>query len=135
MPRSSAHALVWTIGLIGTALGLVSSVWLTRFADLMLILGSVLVPVGGVFLAHFVVLRFGRSISRTVYRPERLAAFSLAGMAAWALGLVVYRLAAPIGATLPALATSIVVYLLLARFVQRHHTEPRNTQQYRNISL
>ena len=123
VPRSSSTRAVWTIGLIGTALGLVSSVWLTRFADLMLILGSVLVPVGGVFLAHFVVLRRPVDIE-TVYRPERLAAFSLAGMAAWALGFVVYRLAAPIGATLPALATSIVVYLLLAR-VQRHHTEPR----------
>jgi purine-cytosine permease-like protein len=114
VPNSSSTRAVWTIGLIGTALGLVSSVWLTRFADLMLILGSVLVPVGGVFLAHFVVLRRTVDIE-AVYRPERLSAFTLAGMAAWALGFVVYRLAAPIGATLPALATSIVIYLLLSR--------------------
>jgi purine-cytosine permease-like protein len=114
VPRSSSTRAVWTIGLIGTMLGLVSSVWLTRFADLMLILGSVLVPVGGVFLAHFVVLRRPVDIE-AVYRPERLAVFSLAGMAAWALGFVVYRLAAPIGATLPALATSVVTYLLLSR--------------------
>ena len=56
-PRSTGAASVWTIGLIGTALGLISSGWLTRFAELMVLLGSVLVPVGGVFLAHFVVLR------------------------------------------------------------------------------
>jgi nucleobase:cation symporter-1, NCS1 family len=113
VPNSSSTRAVWTIGLIGTALGLVSSVWLTRFADLMLILGSVLVPVGGVFLAHFVVLRRPVDID-IVYRPERLPAFNLAGMLAWGLGFMVYRLAAPIGATLPALATSVVVYIALS---------------------
>jgi NCS1 family nucleobase:cation symporter-1 len=114
VPNSSSIRSVWTIGLIGTALGLISSVWLTRFADLMLILGSVLVPVGGVFLAHFVVLR--RSIDvGLVYQKDRLPAFTLAGMVAWALGFIVYRLAAPIGATLPALGTSVAAYLLLVR--------------------
>ena len=53
-PRSTGAGSVWTIGLIGTALGLISSGWLTRFAELMVLLGSILVPVGGVFLAHFV---------------------------------------------------------------------------------
>ncbi len=38
-----------------------------------------------------------------------------AGVGAWVLGFIVYKLAAPIGATLPALGTSIVVYLLLHR--------------------
>jgi cytosine permease len=56
-PRSTGAGSVWAIGLVGTALGLVSSAWLTGFADLMVLLGSVLVPVGGIFLAHFVVLR------------------------------------------------------------------------------
>ena len=56
-PRSTGAGSVWTIGLIGTALGLISSGWLTRFAELMVLLGSILVPVGGVFLAHFVVLK------------------------------------------------------------------------------
>ena len=50
-PRSTGAGSVWTIGLIGTALGLISTGWLTRFADLMVLLGSILVPVGGVFLA------------------------------------------------------------------------------------
>ena len=114
VPNSSSTRAVWTIGLIGTGLGLISSVWLTRFADLMLILGSVLVPVGGVFLAHFVVLRRPVDIE-IVYRPERLPAFNLAGVTAWVLGFAVYRLAAPIGATLPALAASVVTYVVLSR--------------------
>ena len=105
---------VWTIGLIGTALGLVSSGWLTQFAELMVLLGSVLVPVGGVFLAHFVVLRKPIDVAR-IYDAAALPAFNRAGIVAWIAGFIVYRLAAPIGATLPALATSMIVYALLER--------------------
>jgi len=117
VPRSSSTASVWTIGLIGTALGLASSGWLTQFADLMVMLGSVLVPVGGVFLAHFVLMRRPVNVA-AVYNIREMPAFSIPGMAAWAAGFVVYQLAAPIGATLPALATSIVVYGLMARVRQ-----------------
>jgi len=112
-PRSTGAGSVWTIGLIGTALGLISSGWLTRFAEFMVLLGSILVPVGGVFLAHFVLLRKPIDLAR-IYNPASLAAFNIAGMAAWIAGFVVYKLAAPIGATLPALATSMAVYALLA---------------------
>ena len=117
-PRSTGAGSVWTIGLIGTALGLISSGWLTRFAELMVLLGSILVPVGGVFLAHFVVLKKPIDVAR-VYDPASLPAINIAGMAAWVAGFIVYKLAAPIGATLPALATSMVVYALLANRQQR----------------
>lgn len=112
--RSTGVGTVWTIGLIGTALGLISSGWLTRFAELMTWIGSILVPVGGVFLAHFVILRRRLDID-VVYDVKRLPSISIAGLAAWALGFVVYKLAAPIGATLPALAASIAIYVLLHR--------------------
>ena len=112
--RSTGRGTVWTIGIIGTALGLISSVWLTRFAELMVWLGAILVPVGGVFLAHFVVMRRRVDVN-AVYRTDTLPAFNVAGIAAWLAGFAVYKLAAPIGATLPALATSIVVYVLLHR--------------------
>jgi NCS1 family nucleobase:cation symporter-1 len=110
---SSSAVAVWTIGLIGTALGLVSSVWLTRFADLMVLLGSILVPVGGVFLSHFVLLKKPIEVAR-VYDLALLPAINIAGIAAWLAGFLVYTLAAPIGATLPALATSMAVYALMA---------------------
>jgi purine-cytosine permease-like protein len=113
--RSSGRGTVWTIGILGTALGLMSSIWLTRFAELMMWLGAILVPVGGVFLAHFVVLRQRVDVD-AVYRIEVLPAFNFAGIAAWIAGFVVYKAAAPIGATLPALGSSMAVYLLLRRF-------------------
>ena len=54
-------------------------------------------------------------MSTAVYRIETMPSFNIAGVAAWILGFIVYKLATPIGATLPALGTSIVVYLLLHR--------------------
>lgn len=112
-PRSTGAGSVWTIGLIGTALGLVSSGWLTRFAELMVLLGSILVPVGGVFLSHFVLLRKPIDVAR-IYDHASLPSINVAGITAWLAGFIVYKLATPIGATLPALATSIVAYALLA---------------------
>lgn len=111
--RSTGAGTVWTIGLIGTAIGLLSSGWLTQFAELMVLLGSVLVPVGGIFLAHFVVLRIPIDVIR-IYDSKTSPAFNIAGLAAWVSGFVVYKLAASIGATLPALATSIVVYVVVS---------------------
>jgi len=112
----SSSVAVWTIGIIGTVLGLISSVWLTRFADLMVLLGSVLIPVGGVFLAHFVVLRRPIDLD-AIYDAARLRAFNVAGIAAWLAGFIVYKLAASIGATLPALATSMLVYVAFSRIL------------------
>ena len=112
--RSTGTGSVWTIGIIGTALGLVSSGWLTRFADLMVLLGSVLVPVGGVFLAHFAILKRRLDVAR-IYDAAALPAINTAGIVAWLAGFVAYRLSSSIGATLPALGASLVVYLALSR--------------------
>ena len=114
-PRSTGAGSVWTIGIVGTLLGLLSSGWLTRFAEIMTWLGAVLVPVGGVFLAHFVLLRKRVNVD-AVYNIDALPRFNVAGMAAWLAGFVVYKIAAPVGATLPALGASMAVYLLLRRF-------------------
>ncbi|HEX8030501.1 MAG TPA: cytosine permease [Vicinamibacterales bacterium] len=113
-PTSTGAGSVWTIGLIGTALGLVSTGWLTKFAELMVLLGSILVPVGGVFLAHFVALKRPINLA-VVYDTPKLPAVNTAGIAAWIAGFIVYKVAAPIGATLPALATSMVLYAALDR--------------------
>lgn len=115
VPSSTGTGSVWTIGLLGTALGLISTGWLTQFAELMVLLGSVLVPVGGVFIAHFVVLKKPVDVVR-IYDVAALPAFNAAGMIAWLAGFLVYRVAAPIGATLPALAASIVAYVVIRKF-------------------
>jgi len=112
IPKAGGRGTVWSVGILGAALSL-SKVWLDRYADFMLLLGGLLVPVGGVLLARFFLLR----------RPVRAAdlydasgplarhgGFSLSGLAAWAAGGAVYFLTRGIGATLPSLATSVAVY-------------------------
>lgn len=115
VPRTGDQASVWSIGLISAALSLFSSGWLVRFADFTLVLGSLLVPVGGVLLAHYFILRRPTRVA-DLYDERgpymRHAGWSLPGLAGWLAGTVVYHLAAPIGSTLPALATAVAVYIV-----------------------
>jgi purine-cytosine permease-like protein len=94
---------------------LISSGWLTRFAELMVLLGSILVPVGGVFLAHFVVMKKPIDVAK-VYDRASMPAFNAAGVVAWIAGFIVYKIAAPYGATLPTLAVSMLVYHVLSKW-------------------
>jgi purine-cytosine permease-like protein len=111
-PGTSDRTGIWLIGGIGAALSVLSSAWLTRFTDLTILLAGVLVPIGGILLAHFVILR-RRVIVDDLYR--RTGGFSLAGALAWAAGAAVFYIAAPIGGTLPSLATAIGLYVIAAR--------------------
>ena len=52
-PAARDAAVVWSIGLIGTALSAIPGVWLERYTSFMVVLGAVLVPVGGVLVAHY----------------------------------------------------------------------------------
>jgi cytosine permease len=122
--RSADQASVWSIGLIGTALALFSTGWLTRYADFMVLLGSVLIPVGGVLLAHFVILRRMPSIDRLydAASPLRTAGggFRWQGLCAWLAGTIVYFATRDIGATVPSMATAVAVYLAVSRPGRRH---------------
>jgi NCS1 family nucleobase:cation symporter-1 len=116
-PSLGDATIVWLIGGIGAVLGLLSTAWLDRFAAFTLLLAGLLVPIGGVLLAHFLLLR------RPVHVPDlydfsgpyaRRGGWSLAGAAAWVAGAVTFWLASGIGGTLPCLAVSILVYCAAA---------------------
>lgn len=118
VPRAGDQTTIWITGAIGTALGLVSDVWLDRYADFMLLIGGTLVPVGGVLIAHF--FGGGRSTSvHDLYDPSgpygRNGGWLMPGLVAWGGGVVVYYAASSWGSTLPALVTSVVVYWILAK--------------------
>ena len=139
-PGIGAPAAVWSTGLVGAALSLFSGAWIEQYASFMLVLGGVLVPVGGVLLAHY--FAAGRRTGRGAVSPARaqggarrsnasaetdeVAAlydphgpharhrgFNLAGLAAWLGGGVAYYAAASIGGTLPALVVAVGLYWLL----------------------
>jgi cytosine permease len=118
-PKIGDQASIWSIGLIGTAVGLFYGAWLDRYAEFMMVLGGVLVPVGGVLVAHF---RLGRAPVHVpdLYDPAGpYGGVLVPGVVAWVLGALAYYLAAPWGGTLPALVVAVVSYRLLAGKVPR----------------
>ena len=106
-PATGDHLGVWFIGGVGAALSVLSSAWLARFTDFTILLAGLLVPIGGILLAHFFILR------KPVHVPDLYSAsawrFSVPGSLAWALGAAAFYLAAPIGGTLPSLATAVAI--------------------------
>lgn len=117
-PGMADAAVVWLIGGTGALLGLLSTGLLERFASFTLVLAGLLVPIGGVLLAHYVVLR------RHVHVPDlyahtrpsaRPGGWSPAGTVAWVSGAVTFWLAGSIGGTLPCLLVSMGVYAWLSR--------------------
>ena len=118
-PRASDAAVVWSIGVVGTALSAVPGVWLEQYTSFMVILGGILVPIGGLLIAHYYI-RPARIDSRLIdemYDPHGpFRGVSRSGLTAWSIGAVVYFLGArtELGGTAPSLITSIVVYALIA---------------------
>src|SRR4029077_2470011 len=124
-------AVVWTIGLIGTALSAIPGVWLERYTSFMVALGAVLVPVGGVLVAHYysgsdldfsvrsVDDRKNQDLTPLYDHDGPFRGVNVAGMLAWGAGAAVFFAAGSIGGTLPALVTSIAVYVGLRRVIGR----------------
>jgi NCS1 family nucleobase:cation symporter-1 len=108
-PGSHDAASVWTIGGVGAALGAFSGAWLESFADFVLALGALWVPVGGVFLSRFLLTREPVDTAALYDARGRYAGFDAAALLACALGAAVHTLTRESGATLPALATALLV--------------------------
>ena len=119
MPSVPATGAVWIVGLVGTVLGAVAGAWLDRFAEFMTVVGSVLVPVGGVLIAHFVIARRAAVVADLYDAHGAVRGVRWPGIAAWAAGIATYY-ALPVmwpaaGATVPSLAVAVAGYLLLDR--------------------
>ena len=116
-PSVPDRTAVWTVGLVGTALGAAAGAWLDRFAGFMTVVGSVLVPVGGVLLAHFVLARRPTIVTELYDARGRLAGIRWPGLAAWVTGIAVYYAVPTVwpaaGATVPSLIAAVASYLVL----------------------
>ena len=118
VPRARDGAVVWSIGILGTALSAVPGVWLEQYTNFMVVLGAVLVPVGGVLIAHYYVRRVlvDEAFIAQLYDADGpFRGVSIPGVAAWLAGAVVFFASESIGGTMPALAVSVGVYLTLRR--------------------
>lgn len=119
MPRIGDQTAIWSTGLMGAASSLWKA-WLDRYADLMLVLGGVLVPVGGVLLAHFFVTyrRPADGEAQALYNDKSLSANGgviVPGVHAWGCGTAAYYASRSIGSTTPSLVAAMIVYVVLRR--------------------
>ena len=120
-PRASDTAVVWSIGIVGTALSAVPGVWLEQYTSFMMIIGALLVPVGGILVAHYYIRppRVDEAFIEELYNlAGAFRGVSIAGVVAWAAGAAAFFAAGSIGGTLPALAVSVLVYRAL-RYTRR----------------
>jgi purine-cytosine permease-like protein len=118
-PRASDAAVVWSIGLVGTALSALPGIWLEQYTSFMVVLGGILVPIGGLLIAHYYIrpARIDERLIDEMYDAHGpFRGVSRPGLTAWLIGAVVYFLGArtEFGGTAPSLVTSIVVYALIA---------------------
>jgi NCS1 family nucleobase:cation symporter-1 len=125
VPRARDGAVVWSIGIVGTALGAVPGIWLEQYTSFMIVLGAVLVPVGGVLIAHYYLqpVRVNESFIAQLYDANGpFRGVLIPGLGAWAAGAVAFFALESIGGTLPALIVSVGVYLALRQMVSRRYT-------------
>jgi nucleobase:cation symporter-1, NCS1 family len=117
-PSIADGTAVWVIGGVGAALGLLSTAWIEQFASLTLLLAGALVPIGGILLAHFFVLRRPVNVA-DLYSdvgPYRVSGgWSAAGTVAWVGGAAVFYLAQSVGGSIPSLLVAVTIYVMLAR--------------------
>jgi NCS1 family nucleobase:cation symporter-1 len=118
VPKAGSQFTVWSTGLVAAGLSLFSGAWLDRYAGLMVVLGGILVPIGGILAARFFLIRSAiRTESLYDHAGEygRHRGFGLAGLVAWGCGGAAYYAAGDIGGTMPALVVAVGVYLLMKR--------------------
>ena len=118
VPGARDGAVVWSIGIVGTALGAIPGAWLEQYASFMIVLGAVLVPVGGVLIAHYYLqpVQIDESFIAQLYDADGpFRGVLIPGVAAWAAGAAAFFASASIGGTLPALIVSVGVYLTLTQ--------------------
>ncbi len=116
MPRASDSAVVWSIGIVGTALSALPDVWLEHYTNFTVALGALLVPVGGLLVAHYYLQPGGieeASVENLYDERGPFGGVLVPGVVAWAAGAIAFYAAGSIGGTVPAMVVSIVVYLAL----------------------
>jgi len=92
LPDLPQRWLTATVGAVGFALALGFS--MDRYELFLLLIGSVFVPLAGVFVAHYFVIHRARYGEDALFAPTGV---NLRAMVPWAAGFVLYHWSVPIG--------------------------------------
>ena len=93
-PRASAPVLSAAVGAVAFLLALLFTV--ERYEVFLFLIGSIFVPLGAVFLAHYFVCARGRYGSDAVFGPDA-EGFRWSAVVPWAAGFVLYHWSVPTG--------------------------------------
>jgi NCS1 family nucleobase:cation symporter-1 len=119
-PRVKQRYLVLGVG--AAALGLAAFLTMGQFFGFLLLIGSIFVPLFGVLIADYFVVRHRSYDVDQLYHPGGpywySGGFNFVGLIAWVGGILVYqivpRIAPNVGSTLPSLIFAFGLYWLLA---------------------
>ena len=118
-PATRDRSAIWLIGGVGAAMSVMNQLLIDQFAGFITVLAGIFVPIGGLLIAHFLILKRTHDAADLYHGADgtapRVGLWSAAGMTAWVAGAAVFYLARPIGGTVPSLVASILIYLVLAR--------------------
>ncbi|WP_373498222.1 putative hydroxymethylpyrimidine transporter CytX [Desulfococcus sp.] len=123
--RLKARTLMWIAGLLSIALALVFPP--EQYENFLLFIGAMFIPLFGVVLTDYFILRKQRIDLREIYRVGGAYwywnGFNVAAVAAWAVGFGVFELIAvmkyPVGGSLPGMAAAGGLYWILTRVQAR----------------
>lgn len=117
-PKARQRLLI--LGLALVSLALAAFITISQYFNFLLLIGSVFVPLFGVFAADYYLLRRRRIDVDAVYQEQGpYGGLNPIGLLAWVIGVVVYHLIARLlpwlGASVPGFLAAFVLYLALAR--------------------
>jgi purine-cytosine permease-like protein len=114
-PGTGDQFSIWLIGGVGAGLSVLSTAWLDGFGAFMAVIAGTFVPVGGVLLAHYFVLRRPVVVADLYVAAGPYGRWSIAGLTACAAGGATFYALKSTGGTLPSLAVTMAAYVLMAR--------------------
>ncbi|MGE3179827.1 MAG: cytosine permease, partial [Vicinamibacterales bacterium] len=117
-PATGDAMAVWLIGGVGAGLGLFSIAWIEQFASFTLLLAGALVPIGGILLAHYRLLKEPVRVPDLYDEQGRYRAnggWSLPGLIAWVGGAAAFYATRSLGGSIPALVAAVVLYVAVSR--------------------
>ena len=125
-PHVNQKHLVVGLTTVGTILAMVISI--QQYEAFLLLIGAVFVPLFGVVLTDYYIVKKRKYTEQMMYGPRRRV--GVPAIVAWAVGVLLSYLLSPlspiympelpaIGATIPSLAAASLVYLAITRLSSR----------------
>jgi putative hydroxymethylpyrimidine transporter CytX len=121
--RFSSKSIVWAAGIISILVALVFP--MEQYENFLFLIGAMFVPLFGVVLTDYFLIRDRRISTENLYRPDGsywyTRGFNIIALICWAIGFLVYELIAlmkyPIGGSMPSLLVAGLCYYFVTKWM------------------